>query len=78
VAASRTKAEPDTLADQLRAALVASDLSHYRISKDTGISQPVVTRFINGDRDLRLETAGKLAAYLGMRLTEAKPIRRDL
>lgn len=77
MAANRSKAEPDTLADQLRAAMVGSGLSHYRISKDTGISQPVITRFINGDRDLKLETAGKLAAYFSMRLTEAKPVRRD-
>lgn len=64
----RRKPPLPTLADQLRAAVADSGLSHYRIAKDTGISQPIITRFVNGDRSVSLDTAGKLAAYFGMSL----------
>ena len=58
------------LADQLRQAVLDSGLSVYRIAKDSGVPQSALQRFITGHRDLRLETASKLAAYFGMRLTK--------
>ncbi len=58
-----------TLADQLRSAIRSSGLSVYRIALDTGVSQPVITRFVNGKRTVTLETADALAAYFNMRLT---------
>jgi hypothetical protein len=36
--AKRRKAVPLTLADQLRAVMVESGLSHYQIAKETGIA----------------------------------------
>lgn len=60
---------PTTLADQLRAAIVHSGVSHYAIAKATGVAQPIVTRFVNGTRGISLETADKLAAHFGMRFT---------
>lgn len=61
-----------TLSDQLRNAVTSGELSHYRIAKDTGISQPIITRFANGVRGISLETANKLAIYFEMRLTPPK------
>lgn len=69
MAAKRPKAEPPTLSDQLRAAIAESGLSHYRLAKETGVSQPIITRFANGTRGISLETAGRIAGYFGMRLT---------
>ena len=66
---NNSRQKKTTLAEQLRAALADSGLSHYRIAKETGVSQPIITRFVNGTRGLSLETADRLAAYFGMRFT---------
>ena len=52
----------------LRAAIVESGLTHYRIAKDAGVSPDVITRFVTGERDIRLGTAAKVAAALGLEL----------
>lgn len=72
MAAKRTKAAPPTLSAQLRAAIAESGLSHYRLAKETGVSQPIITRFVNGTRSISLETADRIAAYFGMVLSVPK------
>jgi transcriptional regulator with XRE-family HTH domain len=64
-----------SISDTLREALLASGLTPYRLAKLAGTTPPVVTRFINGERDLRLATAAKLAEALGLELL-AKAKRR--
>ena len=54
---------------QLRQAVEDSEISLYRIAKDSGVAYQVLHRFARGERDLTLETASKLADYFGMRLT---------
>jgi plasmid maintenance system antidote protein VapI len=62
-----------TLTDQLKDAVAESGLSVYEIAKATGIPQPVLHRFVAGDRPtIRLDTAEKLATYFAMRLTVPK------
>lgn len=39
-----------------------------RLAKGAGVPQPVLHRFVAGERDLTLRTAEKLAAYLGLEL----------
>ena len=56
------------LASQLRAAIAATGQSLYTIAQASGVAAPVVQRFVNGERGITLETAGKLAAYLGLAL----------
>ncbi len=56
------------ISDQLREAIQGYG-SVYRVAKDSGVSQPVVQRFVSGERDLRLQTADRLAAFFGMELT---------
>lgn len=72
MAKKQAKKAPPTIAAQLRAAVADSGLSQYRIAKETGISQPIITRFVNGDRDMSLENAGKLADFLGLHLVKRK------
>ena len=60
------------LADDLRRAIADSGLTPYAIAKQAEIRPEVVTRFVNGERDLYLETAGKIAAVLGLAL---RPVR---
>ena len=54
------------ISDTLRSAIHASSKSVYQICKDAGISQIVVSRFLSGERDIRLATADRLAKALGI------------
>jgi transcriptional regulator with XRE-family HTH domain len=56
------------LARQLQAAIAATGQSLYAIAQASGVAAPVLQRFVNGERGITLETAGKLAAYLGLAL----------
>jgi len=60
---------PDSLSEALRHAIRESERSVYQISKEAGISQIMVSRFLSGERDIRMATADKLAGVLGLKLT---------
>lgn len=57
------------LTRQLQAAIAATGESLYAISQGCGVAAPVLQRFVNGERGITLDTAGKLAAYLGLSLS---------
>ncbi|MEX2138587.1 MAG: helix-turn-helix transcriptional regulator [Pirellulales bacterium] len=57
------------VSDQLRAAIDSSGLSHNELSRVTGVSQPAISRFVNGERGLNSESIDRLAAHLGLVLT---------
>lgn len=59
--------EPQLVA-KLRAAIVDSGLTHYRIAKDAGITADIVSRFVSGERQLKIESAGRIAEVLGLEL----------
>jgi len=60
---------PDNqLANRIRAAMLASGLTRYQLSQQTGVSQAVLGRFASGKRDLTLSTASRLVPALGLRL----------
>lgn len=59
------------LSQALRDALRASDKSMYQIAQDAGVSQIVVSRFLSGQRDIRMATADKLAEALGLEIAKA-------
>jgi len=61
-----SEAVPGGISDALRLAIKQSGKSVYQICKDAGISQIVVSRFLSGERDIRLATADRLALALGM------------
>jgi DNA-binding phage protein len=61
--------ETGGISDALRRATQASPKSVYQICKETGISQIVVSRFLSGERDIRLATADRLAKALGIKVT---------
>ena len=60
------------LASQLQAAIAASGEPLPVLADATGVSAPVLQRFINGQRGLTLEAAGKIAAHLGLALAPAR------
>jgi hypothetical protein len=55
----------------LRDALRASDKSMNQIAQEAGVSSIVVSRFLSGERDIRMATADKLAEVLGLKLASA-------
>lgn len=57
------------ITNQLRAAIQQSGLSNYRLSKLAGVAQPIIDRFVDNDRDIRLATAERLAFSLGLEFT---------
>src|SRR5437870_7612922 len=59
------------LSQALRDALRASDKSMYQIAQDAGVAQIVVSRFLSGERDIRMGTADRLAEALGLKLAKA-------
>jgi hypothetical protein len=56
------------LTRQLQEAVAATGQSLYSIAQASGVAAPVLQRFINRERGITLETASKLAAYLGLGL----------
>ena len=60
-----------TLSEQLRAAILSAPVSRYRIAKDAGVSEAVLSRFVNGETGLRMVIADRLAVYLKLELREA-------
>ncbi|WP_425616716.1 helix-turn-helix domain-containing protein [Anatilimnocola sp. NA78] len=62
--------ESGALSEILKHAIHSSAKSVYQICKEAEVSQIVVSRFLSGERDIRLATADRLAKALG--LTVAK------
>jgi transcriptional regulator with XRE-family HTH domain len=67
-AQSKSSASPGLLSGALKDAIHASDKTEYQIAKDAGVSQIVISRFLSGERDIRMATADKLAHVLGLKL----------
>jgi ribosome-binding protein aMBF1 (putative translation factor) len=59
--------------DQIRRAILDSGVSRYRIAKDTGIAESVLSRFMHGQIGFTLETLDKLGDYLQFDLTAHGP-----
>lgn len=66
------------ISEQLRRAIEQSGMSRYRISRETGINESVLSRFIRGETGLTLETVDTICELLGARLViEAKPATKS-
>lgn len=59
------------LAEILRGAIRKSGLSANQLAKETGVDQTTISRFLRG-KDMGLERASKIAAYLGLELKEKR------
>jgi plasmid maintenance system antidote protein VapI len=62
-----------TLADVLRKAVANSGQTVAAVSRRADIPQPVLHRFMHGERDLTLRTADRLAVYFDLELRRRKP-----
>jgi transcriptional regulator with XRE-family HTH domain len=62
----------EKLSDQVRRAIEASGLSRYRICKEVGILQSVMSRFMNGEGMLSMERLDDVADLLHLNITVGK------
>jgi plasmid maintenance system antidote protein VapI len=58
------------MAEILRKEIEDSGQTQAAIGRGTGIAQPVLHRFVRGERDLTLRTADKLVAYFNLELRQ--------
>ena len=65
---SKKKSSRVPLPEALRKAIVDSGKTSYELREETGVNHGVILRFLSGERDIRLGTAEKLAAALGLSL----------
>ncbi|MCA9099834.1 MAG: helix-turn-helix transcriptional regulator [Planctomycetales bacterium] len=61
-----------TFTEQLRQAIREAPVTRYQIWQDTGIGQPLLSKFLSGDCGLSLETVDTLTEYLGLELKPTK------
>ena len=66
-----------SLSDQLHKAIRESGLSLYAVAKATHTPYAAIHGFANGHRDIKLQTADKLAELYGMKLTAAKRPQKE-
>lgn len=60
------------MTDVLRAAIVESGIPYLRIARETGVERLSISRFARGTNSLHLDSADKLAAYFGIKVSMAK------
>lgn len=72
--ASARRSSP--ISEGLREVIQSRGLSASGVAYEAGLNPAVVSRWLAGTRDLRLASADKIAAALGLKLTEAAARRR--
>ncbi len=68
---SMSRKRKTDLAAQLRRAIRDSGLTPYRVATDADVDRAIMTRFVNGDRGLTLDTASRICELLGLELRPA-------
>jgi plasmid maintenance system antidote protein VapI len=61
-----------TFSDELRRAVARCGLTRYRISRDLGVAESTLSRFMSGERGLTLKCLDRLAALLDLHLAAGK------
>jgi predicted transcriptional regulator len=73
-----TRYPPPTLSDELRRSVQQSPLSRYRIAKETGVSQSVLSLFCSGKRGLSLKAVDALVRLPDLELKPRKqPTKKE-
>ncbi|MEO2033515.1 MAG: hypothetical protein ABGZ35_15665 [Planctomycetaceae bacterium] len=63
------KKNPQTLAEALKQAILDGPKSRYQISKETGVPEGTLSRFVNLDSDIRISTVDALLPIVGLTWT---------
>ena len=64
------------LSEQLREAIVKADVTRYEISKETGVDQTALSKFVLGRRGISVEAMDAVGLYLGLNITTSRRPRR--
>ncbi|MBX3405063.1 MAG: helix-turn-helix transcriptional regulator [Phycisphaeraceae bacterium] len=56
------------LTDTIRRAVEASGQTRYRIAKESGVSAGQLSRLVNSERGMTVDTLERLADHLGLRI----------
>ena len=62
--------------DTIRAAIESLPISRHQVSLDTGISESLLSRFVNGTRGLSTESVDLLCEYLDLELVPKQSKKR--
>ena len=65
----RKKKARSRLSEEIRQAVLTCGVSRYRIAKDTGLTESMLSRFVNGSRGFSLEKLDVLAEHLDLHIT---------
>lgn len=65
-----------TFTEALIKAIEASTETRYAIAVGSGVDHAVLRRFMRRERDIKLQTADKLASYLGIKTTLLRAKRK--
>ena len=68
--------KPKKISDQLREAILSAEITRYRIAQETGVSEAVLSRFVNGPSGLSLDSIDKIGECLGLNITTPKQRNR--
>jgi transcriptional regulator with XRE-family HTH domain len=58
--------------EQLKAAIIASELTQYRIAKESGIARSSLSQFLTGKRSMSLANIDAIVEVLNLELTLRK------
>ncbi len=61
-----------SLSQQWREAIIVSGISRYEISKQTGVSQAALSRFVLGKRGLSVKAMDAIGLFLGLSITKRR------
>ena len=65
-----------TLTEQLREVIETADVTRYEISKQTGVSQPTLSKFVLGQRGLSNKAMDAVGEYLGLSICKKRQPRK--
>ena len=65
---ARKRRQPKLLSDQLREILDSGPMTRYRLSKEAGVDQGQLSRFVLGKGQMTFRTLDKIGAVLRLRL----------
>ena len=69
-------AKKQSFTDQLRNAVLNCGKTRYAISMETGIPQSQLSRFVNGDGGLSIESIDVICRAIGAELTLKRPSKQ--
>lgn len=64
------------LSEQLREAIVRASVTRYEISKETGVDQAALSKFVLGQRGISVKAMDAVGLYLGLSITNSRRPRR--